>query len=247
MVLVDEYDKPILDPLTDSTARAELAHHNRDALRALYGNVKELDAHIRFALLTGVSKFSKVSLFSELNNLADITLDPRYATICGYTEHDLDAVFAPELEGLDREDIRDWYNGYSWLGAERVYNPFGILRLFRLRRFAPHWFETGSPRFLVDKLKERGVGPLQLDDVVASDALLSAFDVDHMSRKNTARTANPSTWSGSNSAHENAILWRSRRPSDRLPDADAAVSVRPRQFHSAPIGTAKSRSPNDVA
>ena len=99
VVLVDEYDKPILDPLTAVDGSREQARRNRDELRALYGNIKTLDAHIRFSFLTGVSKFSKVSLFSELNNLDDITLDPDYATICGYTEADLDAVFAQELEG----------------------------------------------------------------------------------------------------------------------------------------------------
>ncbi len=180
VVLVDEYDKPILDPLIEGGAPPDLARSNRDALRALYGNVKELDAHIRFALLTGVSKFSKVSLFSDLNNLRDITLDSRYATICGYVEADLDTVFAPELDGFDRDRIRDWYDGYGWFG-ERVYNPFDILLLFDSRRFRAHWFETASPRFLVDTLKMRGVGPLQLNRLWASEALLSAFDIDYMS------------------------------------------------------------------
>ena len=98
--------------------------------RALYSVVKDSDAHIRFSFLTGVSKFTKVSLFSGLNNLKDITLDPRFSAICGYTEADLDTVFAPELPGLDRDLIREWYNGYGWRGEERVYNPFDILLLF---------------------------------------------------------------------------------------------------------------------
>ena len=76
---------------------------------------------------TGVSMFSKVSLFSGLNNLKNISLDPDYATICGYTEQDLDEVFAAELSGLDRNQIRKWYNGYHWLGDDKVYNPFGLL------------------------------------------------------------------------------------------------------------------------
>ena len=97
----------------------------------------------------GVSKFSKVSLFSGLNNLKDISLDPRYSAICGYTDADLDDVFAPELPGLDRDRIREWYNGYSWLGADKVYNPYDILLLFDERKFATHWFETGTPAFLV--------------------------------------------------------------------------------------------------
>ena len=108
-VLVDEYDKPILDALETP----EVARANRDFLRGLYGVIKSSDAHVRFTFVTGVSKLTKVSLFSDLNNLTDITLDPVYSSICGYTEQDLDTVFAPELAGLDRERIRDWYNAYG--------------------------------------------------------------------------------------------------------------------------------------
>ena len=177
VVLVDEYDKPILDALeTPQVARA-----NRNFLRGLYAVVKSCDAHIRFSLLTGVSKFAKVSLFSGLNNLADITLEPAYSAICGYTDDDLDAVFAQELPGLDRQRIRRWYNGYSWLGEETVYNPFAILLLFDSRRFRAHWFETGSPKFLIDALLRRGVRTFDLEGMTSSEALLSAFDVDEMS------------------------------------------------------------------
>ena len=175
-VLVDEYDKPILDALDVP----EVARANRDFLRGLYSTVKFADAHLRFTFLTGVSKFSKVSLFSGLNNLKDITLDPRYSAICGYTEADLDAVFAPELPDLDRDEIRDWYNGYSWLGAENVYNPFDILLLFDSREFKAHWFETGTPAFLVETLFQRQVSSLALDNLAGSSDLLSAFDVDDM-------------------------------------------------------------------
>ncbi len=176
-VLVDEYDKPILDAL----GTPEVARANRSFLRGLYSVIKSCDAHIKFTLLTGVSKFAKVSIFSGLNNLTDITLDPRYSTVCGYTEQDLDEVFAPELPGLDRDEIRRWYNGYSWLGAEKVYNPFDILLLFDSRRFKAHWFETGSPKFLIDTLLRRGVPTPDLEGMVGTEALLSAFDIDEMS------------------------------------------------------------------
>ena len=176
VVLVDEYDKPILDALD----APEVARANRDYLRGLYAVVKDCDADIRFSFITGVSKFSKVSLFSGLNNLKDITLDPRYSGICGYAEADLDTVFAPELPGLDRAAIREWYNGYSWLGEERVYNPFDILLLFDERSFKAHWLETGSPTFLVDTLFRRRVRSADLDGMPASDELLSAFDVDEI-------------------------------------------------------------------
>ena len=175
-VLVDEYDKPILDALEVP----EVARANRDFLRGLYAVIKDCDAHVRFTFITGVSKFSKVSLFSGLNNLTDITLEPSYSALCGYTETDLDTVFAPELPGLDREQIRDWYNGYSWLGDEKLYNPFDILLLFRRRLFAAYWFETGTPTFLVETLFKRRVNSLALDNMLGSDELLSTFDVDHI-------------------------------------------------------------------
>ena len=146
----------------------------------MYAVIKDSAAHIRFTFLTGVSKFSKVSLFSGLNNLQDITLDPRYSSVCGYTDEDLDAVFAPHLPGLDREEIRAWYNGYSWRGDERVYNPFDILLLLDRRELGAWWFETGTPTFLVDTLFRRRVSSLSLEAMVGSDELLSAFDVDHI-------------------------------------------------------------------
>ena len=173
-VLVDEYDKPILDAL----GTPDIARANRDFLHGLYSTIKSGDAHVEFTLLTGVSKFSKVSLFSGLNNLKDITLDPRYSAVCGYTDADLDAVFAPELPGLDRDEIRDWYNGYNWLGEERVYNPFDILLLFDRRDFEAWWFETGTPTFLIDMLAGRRIDSPKLDDMLSQRDLLSTFDVD---------------------------------------------------------------------
>ena len=173
VVLVDEYDKPILDALEVP----EVARANRSLLRGLYGVIKECDEHIRFTFLTGVSKFSKVSLFSGLNNLEDITLDPAYSAICGYTEADLDEVFAPELPGLDRERIRRWYNGYSWRGSEPVYNPFDILLLFKKREFRPYWIETGASKFLIDLLLRRRVSTMNLERMRADEELLSKFDV----------------------------------------------------------------------
>jgi len=129
--------------------------------------------------LTGVSKFSKVSLFSGLNNLTDITRDDRYSDICGCTDADVDTVFAPELTGLDRAWIRDWYNGYNWLGTS-VFNPFGLLQFFRTRKFKPHWFETGTPTFLIKLLQKHQQFTPDLSHIVASETLLSTFDVDNM-------------------------------------------------------------------
>ena len=176
VVLVDEYDKPILDNITDT----DIARDMRDGLRNLYSVIKGADAHIRFALLTGVSKFSKVSLFSGLNNMRDITVSPEYSALCGYTERDIDTVFAPELPGLDRDEIRRWYNGYHWTG-ETVYNPFDVLLLFQERQFRPWWFETATPTFLVDLLTQRHTWLPQLGQLETDAALLSSFDVEHIS------------------------------------------------------------------
>ncbi|MFB1487928.1 MULTISPECIES: ATP-binding protein [unclassified Thiocapsa] len=175
VVLVDEYDKPILDNLL----QLEPAREIRDGLRNIYSVIKGSDAHIRFAFLTGVSKFSKVSLFSGLNNLNDITVDAPYSAICGYTEADLDSVFAPELANLDRDRIRAWYNGYNWTG-EPVYNPFDLLLLFDKHEFRPWWFETATPTFLVDLLAARHTFLPRLEGLLTSEHLLSSFDVDHI-------------------------------------------------------------------
>ncbi len=177
VVLVDEYDKPILDVID----RPEMATANRDYLRGFYGIIKDSARDVRFVFVTGVSMFSRVSLFSGLNNLDNISLDPEFATICGYTDRDLDTVFAPELPGLDRDQIRKWYNGYHWLGEEKLYNPFDLLLLFRKRRFKPHWFETGSPTFLFRIMMEREVSPLELEDWVTDEELVSNFDIEHIS------------------------------------------------------------------
>jgi len=175
VILIDEYDKPILDNIEDSS----LAQEMREGLKNFYSVLKGADPYLRFVLLTGVSKFSKVSLFSGLNNLTDITMDKNYSAVCGYSERDLDEVFAPEVNGLDRHEIRDWYNGYNWLG-EAVYNPFDLLLLFRNREFKPYWFETGTPAFLVKLLWQRKTWLPSLDQIFTSETLISTFDVDNI-------------------------------------------------------------------
>ena len=182
VVLVDEYDKPILDA-RDSP---EVARANRDYLLGLYGTIKSNDAHLRFTFLTGMTKFTNASVFSGPNNLLDLTLDRPYSAICGFTESDLDAVFAQELAGLDRERIREWYNGYRWRGEERVYNPFDVLLLFDSREFKAHWFETGTPAFLLDTLFERRVSSVSLSNMLGTEDLLAAFDANNIGTVGTA-------------------------------------------------------------
>jgi len=136
VILIDEYDKPILDNIEDT----EVARVMRDELKNFYSVIKGADEFLKFVFITGVSKFSKVSLFSGLNNIEDITLKRKYATICGYTQNDVETVFAKHLEGQDFKKIQKWYNGYKFLG-EGVYNPFDIL-LFISNEFEyrNYWF-----------------------------------------------------------------------------------------------------------
>ncbi|MCY4207761.1 MAG: AAA family ATPase [Roseovarius sp.] len=173
VILVDEYDKPILDTIEYPA----LARANRDYLRGFYGIIKDSAEHIRFAFVTGISMFSKVSLFSGLNNLVDISLDPRFATLCGYTDDDIDTVFVSELDGLDRDEIRKWYNGYHWRGETRVYNPYDVLLLLWSREFRPYWFETGSPGFLFETVVKNSVTPMELEGRLTDMSLVSKLDV----------------------------------------------------------------------
>ncbi len=173
VVLVDEYDKPILDVLE----HPELAKANRDYLRDLYGVIKGSARHVRFVFVTGITIFSKVSLFAGLNNLEDISLDPQYATLCGFTDREMDTVFAPELFGIDRDEIRARYNGYRWQAGEDVYNPFDVLLLFKKRVFRSWWFETGTPDFLYRLIVERGMNPMELEHRLIDAERLANFDV----------------------------------------------------------------------
>ena len=174
VILIDEYDKPILDNVTNK----ELSKEIRDGLKNVYSVIKDSDQYVKFAFLTGVSKFSKVSLFSGLNNLEDISLDARYATVCGYTHNDVKETFPERLDGVDLEELKKWYNGYNFLG-EGVYNPFDILLFFSKGNIYSHyWFETGSPSFLIEVLKEQKYFLPNLENIYMSETDLSSFDID---------------------------------------------------------------------
>ena len=177
VVLVDEYDKPILDSI--ATARHAAALALRENLKDFYAAVKDSGEYIRFVLLTGVSKFNKVSLFSGLNNLQDISLDSRYAALCGYTEAELTEVFAEYLEGVDIEQLRLWYNGYNFNG-EKVYNPYDVLLYLDRHIFKNYWFESGSPAFLVELLQRKNYPIPRLEALEAGEATLGSFDVDRI-------------------------------------------------------------------
>ncbi len=179
VVLVDEYDKPVLHVLEDN----EKIRANRDCLMDIYGILKSAQKHIRFVFVTGIKMFSKTSFSSGLNNLDDISLYPPLASICGYTDRDLDTVFAPELEGLDREMIRPWYNGYSWLGEDKLHNPRDILHLFRKRECRTHWFKSRKPGYLYRLLTERKVSPMQLENLVVDAGFVSGFELGEFSHE----------------------------------------------------------------
>ncbi len=176
VVLIDEYDKPILDNL----ANRQVAEEARTILRAFYTMLKDNDAIIRFAFLTGVSKFFKVSIFSGLNNLEDISLTPQFGTICGYTQKEVEENFTNYLPGVDMDALKRWYDGYNFLG-ENVYNPFDILLFFKNgNEFRSYWFETGTPNMLIEQIKKERYFLPQLSGISAGEELLTSFDIDHI-------------------------------------------------------------------
>ena len=182
VMLVDEYDKPMLDKI----GNIELAEQMCDQLRGFYSIIKVADEHLHFVMLTGVSKFSKVSIFSGLNNLEDISLDPQYASICGYTEDDLNEVFAQHLQGVDREQLRRWYNGYNFLGDKLLYNPHDILSFIKRSQsfgepqFDNYWFESGTPTFVVDLLARDQMLPQQLEPQNVGRELIDSCPIDKL-------------------------------------------------------------------
>ncbi|MEL3910171.1 MAG: AAA family ATPase, partial [Treponema sp.] len=164
VVLVDEYDKPLLETMHDDP---ELNETYRKILKGFYGVIKSSDEYLRFAFLTGVTKFSKVSIFSDLNNLRDISMLPDFSAVCGITQEELEAAFIPEIEQLALAnklsveqtlvELKQWYDGYHFCeNSINVYNPFSILNVFAGKVFRSFWFATGTPTFLVKSLLKQG-------------------------------------------------------------------------------------------
>ena len=183
VILIDEYDRPLLDHL-----HTPLAEVNRDILRDFFSSLKGLDKYIHFTFITGISKFSQVSLFSSANNLMDITLIPEFSSVCGYTQQELESYFADRIPLTAQyleiskekllEGIKFWYNGYSWNG-EAVYNPFSVLKMFYSQQFGNYWFETGSPRFLIKVLFEKFQYRFEHTEATYN-LLATGFDVNHV-------------------------------------------------------------------
>jgi hypothetical protein len=176
VVLVDEYDKPILD-LIENIKEAEKV---RKELKAFYSTIKGLDRYIKFVLITGVSKFSKVSLFSGLNQLEDISLNKDYGNICGYTQNELEFYFKEYLQDLNLDEIKEWYNGYYFL-QDTLYNPFDILLYLRNKEFDSYWYKTGTPSFLIKLIKEKKYDVSQLENKIVKKNILEKFDIEDIS------------------------------------------------------------------
>jgi Predicted AAA-ATPase/PD-(D/E)XK nuclease superfamily len=175
VVLIDEYDKPIIDFLGTDTAKAI---ENRDILKSFYSILKDADPHLKLVFITGVSKFSRVSIFSDLNNLTDLTIDREFAGVCGISQEELEANFSEELKVFDENEIKTWYNGYSWGGDVRVYNPFSLLHFFRGKEFKNYWFETATPTFLVNLSRKQEL--FNYEQARVSPLQLSAYDLENI-------------------------------------------------------------------
>ena len=187
VVLIDEYDKPIIDHLDD----IRLAEENRKVLRGFYGILKSMDPYLRMTFITGVSKFTKTSIFSGLNNIRDITMSSKYSSICGIDTDDLEKYFSEHIEHLSKldefssstnlcDEILAWYDGYSWNGKTRVINPYSLLNFFTEERFSNYWYASGTPKFLLDLIKTREEGYANLQNLDVGEWALDSFDIDNI-------------------------------------------------------------------
>ena len=183
VILVDEYDKPLLQTIGNDALQTDYCN----TLKAFYGALKTCDQYIRFAFLTGVTKFGKVSVFSDLNNLNDLSMDPRYTGICGITETELHQYLDAGIEQLaftndmTRDEcysaLKDMYDGYHFRqNTEGVYNPFSVLNTFQNLVFDAYWFETGTPSFLVELLKKHKYQLENLEQVQTTADVLNSID-----------------------------------------------------------------------
>ena len=185
VILVDEYDKPLLQTI----GNVDLQNVYREALKAFYGVIKSCDSQIRFAFLTGVTKFGKISVFSDLNNLDDISMDPAYYDICGISEKEINEYFDAEIGKLAEENkltkkqaydrLRNEYDGYHFCeNVSGIYNPFSVLSTLRKKRFGNYWFETGTPTYLVELLKKSDFPLDKIDGYKTGKDVLNGIDPD---------------------------------------------------------------------
>jgi hypothetical protein len=190
VILIDEYDKPIIDNIKN----LKVAKKNRNILKSFYGTIKSSDEYLRFVFLTGISKFSKVSIFSDLNNLNDISMNNGFSTILGYTQEEMEKYFKKEILALGRrenknkpeilKEIKDTYNGYMFSEeSERVYNPFSTLLLFYNMKFKNYWFETATPTFLIELIKEKGEDIKEIEREGVDELMFSSYEIEDLKVK----------------------------------------------------------------
>jgi hypothetical protein len=188
VVLIDEYDKPITDYITEEETSAQ---HVKE-LKSFYGVLKGADHYLHKVVITGVSKYGKVSIFSDLNNLNDISMKAETAKICGYTQEELELLFNDRLEFAAqkfkisvqelRDSVKNWYNGYIFDDdmSSKLYNPFSILNFFDKNQFKNYWFETGTPTFLTELISKEKIDPARLEYLKATDIMFKSADIEHV-------------------------------------------------------------------
>ncbi len=192
--LIDEYDKPIIDHLGRGKKELETAEENRQLLKDFYGTLKEgeIVSKTRFVFITGVTKFSKVSIFSELNNLTDLTMLYDYNELLGITEEEIDKYLTPHIEyyckdkGKDceelREELRNYYNGYRFSEKEtKVYNPFSLFSALENRVIKNYWFESGTPTYLINLIKEQKIYLPKYESFEATESVFSTYELSRLS------------------------------------------------------------------
>jgi hypothetical protein len=186
VVLIDEYDQPITDTLFEPEKR----YIHQETLKSVFGILKPLDEYLHLVWITGVSKIGKLSLFSSLNNIQDISMNPKYATLCGYSKAEIEQCFPTYLENAAAnfsvsvpeiwDAIQFWYNGYSWDAVHKVYCPFSFLLFLELPEFKSYWYETGTPTWLIAMIKNQQFNPLEFEKIAVDAAPLVSTDVDSL-------------------------------------------------------------------
>ncbi|MCP4351848.1 MAG: ATP-binding protein [Desulfobacterales bacterium] len=193
VILIDEYDKPLIDHLGKGEKALEIAKANREILKYFFGVIKdgEVSTALRLVFITGVSKFSRVSIFSELNNLEDITMSESYADMLGYSQEEVEKYFTPYIRQLSkktgkpvtetREMLERYYNGYRFSKRDiRVYNPFSVLSALKQEDFRNYWFETGTPTFLVNLLKELDYPVAKIENLQLDEQIFSVYEIERL-------------------------------------------------------------------
>jgi Holliday junction resolvase-like predicted endonuclease len=176
VILIDEYDRPILDTIDN----LEQSKYNREFIKGMYSVMKGCDQYIKFAFLTGVSKFSKASIFSGLNMLTDISLNKKFGNICGYTQANVENEFKEHMQGANLEKVKEWYNGYNFL-KDDIYNPFDLLQFIDNDfKFSNYWFETATPTFLIKLIQNYNYFLPKLANLTVGESLLSSFDIENI-------------------------------------------------------------------